>query len=205
ALIDDILDLSRIEAGRFVLEDEDIDLKAAVAQSFRLVRERAKQAGVKLRSETAGNLPVLRADSRSVKQILINLLTNGIKLTPSGGEVTVFVGADEAGGISLVVRDNGVGMAEAEMQTAMEPFGQADPSLSHGHDAGGLGLPLTRHLVELHGGSVTLSSRRGEGTTVWVTFPPDRLQAGGSGATAADSAATDTATAPEAAVLTGRR
>jgi signal transduction histidine kinase len=205
ALIDDILDLSRIEAGRFVLEDEDIDLKAAVAHSFRLVRERAKQAGVKLRAETAGNLPLLWADSRSIKQILLNLLTNAIKLTPDGGEVTVFVGADEEGGISLVVRDNGLGMGETEMQTAMEPFGQADPSLSHGHDAAGLGLPLTRHLVELHGGSVTLSSRRGEGTTVWVTFPPSRLRmAGGedAGAAAPESGAD---AAPEAAVLTGRR
>lgn len=201
ALIDDILDLSRIEAGRFVLEDEDIDLKATVAHSFRLVQERAKQAGVKLRSEAAGKLPHLSADSRSVKQILINLLSNGIKLTPSGGEVTVFVGADEKGGISLVVRDNGVGMAEAEMQTAMEPFGQADPSLSHGHDAAGLGLPLTRHLVELHGGSVTLSSRRGEGTTVWVTFPAERSrnkQAPQTSGPAADAA-------PEIAVSTGHR
>ena len=188
SLIDDILDLSRIEAGEFVLEDDRIDLKATVAQSFRLVRERAKQSGVELRSETAGNLPELRADARSIKQILLNLLSNAIKFTPSGGEVTVFVGADDEGGISLVVRDDGVGMGESEMLTAMEPFGQADPSLSQGQGAG-LGLPLTRHLVELHGGGMTLSSRRGEGTTVWITFPAERVA--------------DAAPAPEATVVDG--
>jgi signal transduction histidine kinase len=175
SLIDDILDLSRIEAGKFVLEDNKVDIKASVAQSFRLVRERAKIAGIKLRSETAGNLPELRADERSIKQILLNLLSNAIKFTPSGGEVTVFAGSDEEGGISLVVRDDGVGMAEAEMLAAMEPFSQADPSLSRGQEGFGLGLPLTRHLVELHGGTVTLSSRQGEGTTVWVTFPSERI------------------------------
>jgi two-component system cell cycle sensor histidine kinase PleC len=139
------------------------------------VRERAKIAGIKLRSETAGNLPKLRADERSIKQILLNLLSNAIKFTPTGGEVTIFAGSDEEGGISLVVRDDGVGMAEAEMLAAMEPFSQADPSLSRGQEGFGLGLPLTRHLVELHGGTVTLSSRQGEGTTVWVTFPTERI------------------------------
>ena len=148
----------------------------------------------------AAKLPLLIADGRSIKQVLLNLLSNGIKLTPEGGEVTVFVGADENGGISLVVRDNGVGMGEAEMQTAMEPFGQADPSLSHGQETAGLGLPLTRHLVELHGGSVTLSSRRGEGTTVWVTFPAERSR--GRATLQVDTGASGHAT--ESATASGR-
>lgn len=171
AVINDILDLAKIEAGKLDLHLEPVDLAACATACERLLRAKADEAGVHLTLETAPGLPLLLADPLRLKQILLNLLSNALKFTPSGGHVTVSMNATAGAGITLRVRDTGIGMDEAGMRVALEPFGQATcpPHLSHAGT--GLGLPLSRQLVELLGGALILSSTVGHGTIVTLTFP----------------------------------
>jgi signal transduction histidine kinase len=171
-ILNDILDLSKIEAGRFELHDEPIGVGEVFDSCRRLVAERALSAGVKL--QFAPSELGIRADPLRLKQVLLNLLSNAIKFTPSGGSVTVDAGVNSAGSITIQVRDSGIGMRPEDIPLAFEPFGQVDNSLTRSQQGTGLGLPLVRRLVELHGGEVCLSSAPGQGTTVTLTFPPDR-------------------------------
>jgi len=174
SIINDILDLSKIEAGKFDLHESELDLSAVVAACVTLVRERAREGQLALRTELAAALPPLRADERAVKQILINLLSNAVKFTPAGGAVTVRARLDDAGNFLLSVTDTGIGIAEKDMAKAMAAFSQVDNSLTRKFAGTGLGLPLVRLLAGLHGGEMSLESKVGVGTTVTVRLPQRR-------------------------------
>jgi signal transduction histidine kinase len=139
-----------------------------------LMRERALAEGVTLAMECAPDVPALFADGRRVKQILINLLSNAIKFTPEGGRVTLSSTLRKDGGVRIQVSDTGIGMTESDIPTALKPFGQVDSKLSRKFDGTGLGLPISRHLAELHGATLSVESEPGKGTTVTLDFPVAR-------------------------------
>lgn len=173
-IINDILDLSKIEAGRMKLEEEPLDVDAIVRQVVRLNEERARTAKISLEAALADALPGLRADERKLKQILLNLLSNAIKFTPEGGRVQVGARAASDGAIELTVKDTGIGMTPSEIPIAMSRFGQVDGSMSRKYPGTGLGLPLVMGLVALHDGTCSIESEKGVGTSVTVRFPPER-------------------------------
>jgi len=177
-LINDILDLAKIEAGKLEIHDGDVDVAHAVESSLRFVKERAANAGIALKTEIAADLPVLRADERMAKQMLINLLTNAVKFTRKGGEVTVLAALDGHGALRLSVRDTGVGIAAADIPKIMESFGQADNTRAGVTEGTGLGLPLVKAMIEMHGGTLELDSEFDVGTTVTICFPPERIAEG---------------------------
>ena len=177
ALINDILDVSKAEAGRIELAEGVVDIPALFETSLRLVRPRADEAGVSLVAEPADHLPRLRGDVLRLKQVLINLLSNAIKFTPSGGRVILSAGLSGSSEVYLRVADTGIGMATQDIPKALSPFGQLDSSLARKHHGTGLGLPLSKALVELHGGRLDLQSAIGLGTTVTVYLPAARVLA----------------------------
>ena len=176
-LINDILDLSKIQAGKKELSEKLVDVPRLIRSSLRLVAERADKGGVLLETEMEAELPPVRADDVALKQILNNLLTNAVKFTPNGGKVTCGARLETDGSLALYVRDTGIGMRQEDMVTAMEPFRQIEGG--HARNAGGvgLGLPLVLALARLHGGDARLESRLEVGTLVTVTLPPNRVQA----------------------------
>ena len=176
-VINDILDLAKVEAGKVELQEETIDVQKVIESTVRLVRERAGSRNIDVSVHVPEHLPHLWADERKVKQILINLLSNAIKFTPEGGAVTVSAGRDDSDTLRLEVADTGIGIAKESIETVLQPFGQVDSALSRSHAGTGLGLPLTKSLVELHGGRLDLDSELGKGTTVIVRFPHERLVA----------------------------
>lgn len=170
AVINDILDVSKIEAGQMSLDFGPVDIPPVIDSAVRLVETRARASQLRLRSEVDKDLPIIDGDRRRCLQILVNLLSNAIKFTPEGGQVTI--GASrENNGIRLKVQDTGIGMSESEIQVALEPFRQVDGSLSRQYEGTGLGLPLAKSMVELHGGSLVVNSRKGEGTEVAFWLP----------------------------------
>ncbi|MDG5497759.1 ATP-binding protein [Niveispirillum sp. BGYR6] len=175
-LINDILDLSKIEAGKKELQERVVDVPRIVRASLRLVRERAEKGGVALETDMTESLPPVRADEVALKQILSNLLTNAVKFTKAGGTVTCGARLGEGGRLELVVRDTGIGMREEDIAKALEPFRQVEGSLSRQAGGVGLGLPLVQALARLHGGGCLVKSRLGQGTTVTVWLPADRVQ-----------------------------
>ncbi len=174
-LINDILDLSVIEAGRLELNEEEIEVKDLIDSCLYQVRYQAGAAGVKLHGEDDPGLPNLRADRLRVKQILLNLLANAIKFTPKDGDITVHAGMAEDGSLCISVRDSGIGIADEEIPKVMAPFAQAQSSKTRNHEGTGLGLSLSQSLMELHGGTLTLESQEGVGTTTTICFPAKRL------------------------------
>jgi signal transduction histidine kinase len=174
-IINDILDLSKAEAGKLELAEVVLDPRAAIENACRLIRPRAESAGLTFATSVPADLPRLRADPRIFKQILLNLLSNAVKFTPTRGYVEITASADDAVGLTIAVRDSGIGMAAEHVQKALEPFGQVDSSLSRRHAGTGLGLPLAAAMVERHGGQLRLDTVLGRGTTVVVTFPRERL------------------------------
>ncbi len=174
-LINDILDLGRIEAGKAEVNDETLRLDEVFEATARIVRERAASAGLNLRISSAAKLPPLRADRRKMLQILVNLLSNAIKFTPEGGQVSMDAELDPSDNIVIRIVDTGIGIAPEDIEKAMMPFGQIDSSLSRKHAGTGLGLPLTKNLVELHGGSIALKTALGAGTTVSLRLPAERV------------------------------
>ncbi len=172
-IINDILDLAKIEAGKMELHEADIVVSDLVEAVIPIVQARAKAGGLALSAAVPDNMPMLRADPRAVKQILINLLSNAIKFTEDGGSVAVSAALDN-GMILLSVSDTGIGIAEADMAIALDAFGQVDGSLDRMHEGTGLGLPLVASLTELHGAVFKLDSQPGVGTTATVAFPTRR-------------------------------
>jgi signal transduction histidine kinase len=173
-LINDILDLSKIEAGQLELDEEDVDVAEVIQSCLRLVRERARNGGVGLVTEIAEELPALRFDERKLKQILINLLSNAVKFTPDGGEVTIKAWFKADSGYVFQIIDTGIGIAIEDIPKALTSFGQIDSKLARKYEGTGLGLPLTKSLIEMSAGSMDLQSEAGEGTTVTVRFSPER-------------------------------
>ncbi|MDP6623789.1 MAG: HAMP domain-containing sensor histidine kinase, partial [Alphaproteobacteria bacterium] len=178
SLINDILDLSKIEAGQALLDEQELQPAALVADCLRLVEVRAAEADLHLRVDGLNGLPTLRADRRMVKQMLLNLLSNAIKFSHRGGTVTVSGAIDGNRGLSLSVNDRGIGIAAPDIPKAMANFGQVESALDRKYEGTGLGLPLVKSLVELHGGSLDIESELGVGTRVSVWFPPQRLGEG---------------------------
>jgi signal transduction histidine kinase len=177
AVINDLLDLSKAESGRMELNETPVRISDAAASAMRLVRERAYEATVKLTVDAPETLPALRADERMIKQIILNLLTNSVKFTQPGGTVAVAARIDDEGRLELSVADTGVGIDAEDIPKVLEAYGQADVARTRSSEGTGLGLPLVKSMAELHGGSIELDSTPGEGTTVTVRFPADRLVA----------------------------
>ena len=175
ALINDVLDLSKVEAGKLEMHEEAVDIEAVVATSLQTVAEPAAAGKVALSAELAKDLPLVRADERMVTQILLNLLSNAVKFTAEGGRVTVRAGLDGNGGMALVVADTGIGIRKEDIATVLTPFDQIDSSLGRKHKGVGLGLPLAKALAEMHGGKLALDSEAGIGTTITVRFPAERV------------------------------
>ncbi len=174
-IINDILDVSKAEAGKLELSEDYVDIDIAIESAVRLLREPAKSAGLQLSAKVEANLPSVWADERMLKQILINLLSNAVKFTPKGGQVLLETFLETDASMVVQVTDTGIGIAAEDMAAALTPFGQVESALSRRHAGTGLGLPLAKCLVELHGGSLTLESEVGKGTRVRIALPPDRL------------------------------
>jgi signal transduction histidine kinase len=175
-LINDLLDVSKIEFGKVELCEETVDLTGIIDSCMRLMRDRADQAGLELAAHTPPDLPYLCADGRRLKQILLNLMSNAVKFTPSGGRVTVRARLAE-GGLEIIVADTGIGIAPHDLAKALQPFGQIDSRMSRKYQGTGLGLPLTKSMIELHGGSLRLESVVGYGTAATLWLPPARIVA----------------------------
>ncbi|MFM9863394.1 MAG: sensor histidine kinase [Micropepsaceae bacterium] len=176
-LINDVLDLSRIEAGRFVVRAEEINVPEAIKAAYAMFEMRASASGIRLKAEIDPALPLLLADERACRQILINLISNAVKFTPAGGTVTTFARRSAGGGMEVGVTDTGAGIDPADVATVFEAFGQGRHDIAVNEKGTGLGLPIVRGLVEAHGGKVRLDSVLGKGTTVLCTFPRERLSA----------------------------
>lgn len=176
-LINEILDLSRVEAGRYELKEEPVSLAAVIEDCRHLLTLRAKKRGVLLSELIEPDMPRIWADERAVRQIALNLLTNAIKFTPQGGQVSVKSGWTMAGGQYFSVRDTGPGIPEDEIPVIMSSFGRGSMAQKNADEGTGLGLPIVKGLVELHGGTFTLRSKLREGTEVIVIFPPERVMA----------------------------
>jgi len=175
SLINDILDLSKVEAGKFDLHDEDLDVATMVRNAIRLVKGRAAAAQVDLDLEMAEDVPLLRGDQRAIKQILLNLLSNAVKFTEPGGRVTVREEVMSDGRFLLAVSDTGIGISAEDIPVALSPFGQVESSLTRKHQGTGLGLPLVKSLTEAHGGTIEIESAPNIGTTVKVFMPAGRV------------------------------
>lgn len=175
SLINDVLDLSKIEAGAYELQESGVDLPAVGARALRQVEGSAHDSGIALKMDMPRDLPVLWADQRAIFQITLNLLTNAVKFTPRGGQVTLFARLEQGDGIAFGVRDTGIGMNEDEIAKALQRFGQIDNVMTRERQGSGLGLPLVQELALLHGGAVSVQSSPGEGTVVTVRFGADRV------------------------------
>ena len=173
-VIIDVLDVSAIETGKLKLNEEAFGLRTVCTACLGLVAPRAKEAGVTL-TEDCSDPPLLFADKQRTKQILLNLLSNAVKFTGAGGAVEVQVRTGGDGSLSISFRDTGIGMDEEELARAMTLFGQADGSLSRSHEGAGLGLSITKSLVEAHGGTLEIESEKDVGTTATVRFPAHRV------------------------------
>ncbi len=174
ALINDVLDFSRLDAGHGELREEVFDPAEIIGESVRMIVGQSRKAKLTLSADVTPGLPALKADKRRIKQILVNLLSNAVKFTPAGGRVQISARL-VAAGLSLSVADSGVGIAPQDIPKALERFGQIDSTMARRHEGTGLGLPLSSQLAKLHGGSLTLESEVNVGTTVTVILPSWRL------------------------------
>jgi len=175
-IISDILDVSKLEAGKLELDEEEVELPQIVRDVLQLVAERARAIDITIATDLPPGLPWLRADGLKLKQVLLNLVTNAIKFSHGGGRVEMAARYD-AGGFEITVTDHGIGMDAVEIQTAVTRFGQVASTWSRQHAGTGLGLPLAIGLVELHGGRLMIESRKDAGTIVRVRLPAERALA----------------------------
>ena len=175
-VINDILDLTKASAGKAELREDRMSITSLLIAVERFFRERARDAGLALDMQTPCQDIELWADETKLKQVLINLVSNAIKFTPSGGRVSVSVTLQADGQLGLTVADSGIGIAADDLDRIFEPFTQVDSSLSRRHAGTGLGLPLARSFVELHGGTIAIASRPNAGTSATVRLPAFRVQ-----------------------------
>ena len=175
-IITDLLDMSKIETGNIQPREQDVDVREVIGSCVRLVEERASVGGVRVVAEARDEqYPRLWADKRMVKQVLINLLSNAVKFTPAGGEVKITPEWSLEGGYLFEVSDTGIGIAKEDIPKAFTRFAQVQGDIRRKYEGSGLGLPLSKSLVELHGGWIEMRSEPGEGTTVTVGFPAERV------------------------------
>lgn len=175
ALIGDILDISKIEAGRMNVDDELIEIADLARASITLLGQRVKQNRVALELDLPTDTLLIRGDELKLRQVLINLLSNAVKFTPDEGRVTLRFKLAPGGELVISVSDTGIGMSPDEITIALEPFGQVDSALAKRYEGTGIGLPLAKRLVELHGGMVAIESIRDVGTTVSIHLPAYRV------------------------------
>jgi signal transduction histidine kinase len=175
AIISDILDLARADADKLLLTEEIVNIGDIAKLGSQMIQDMANRAQVDFASEIEEHLPLISADAAKLTQILLNLLTNAIKFTKPGGRVRLNVTRHGRQGIAFRIEDTGIGMSAEQIPTALEPFGQVDAGIARKHGGVGLGLPLTKRLVELHGGTLEIESQPGIGTVVTVTLPESRL------------------------------
>lgn len=174
-VIDDILDISKIEAGRYAIEEEEIDFADVLRWSIEMMRARTIEKQQTITLALPDEMPLLRADQRAMRQVMLNLLSNASKFTPVGGRINLAVAIDGQGDLGLSVKDNGIGIPADKLQEVLEPFGQVDDTTARQHGGTGLGLPITKSLIEMHGGDFVLHSELGHGTTATMTLPGWRL------------------------------
>jgi signal transduction histidine kinase len=177
SLINDLLNMAKMESGKEELHEEQVDIAQTVRSTLKLVSGRAAKSNISLNHEVEQGMPPLWADQRKLQQILTNLLSNAVKFTEEGGRVSLKVWCRRESGYVFQVIDNGIGIATKDIQKALSQFGQIDSELSRKFDGTGLGLPLAKNLIELHGGSLDLQSEVGTGTTVTLRFPASRIMA----------------------------
>jgi two-component system, cell cycle sensor histidine kinase PleC len=177
-LINDILDLSRIEAGRRDISEEPVTLAACAADAAHLLASRAAEKNISIAMEFAPGLPKLLGDQRAVNQVAINLLTNAVKFTPEGGEVAVSAKVMSDGRMDFCISDNGPGIPEQEMRQALSAFARGTHATKQAIDGAGLGLPIVKGLMEVHGGVLDIRSQPGKGTQVHCIFPANRVLSG---------------------------
>ena len=170
-LINDILDLSKVEAGHEILDLDLFDLAEDTGRCVQMVRQQAMNAGVSLKLDCPGDSLLINADRRKMKQMLLNLLSNAIKFTPPKGDVTVSVERDGADGVAIAVTDTGIGIEPADIEAVLKPFGRVELQDGEIREGTGLGLPLVKALAELHGGSFELDSVYGLGTKATIRLP----------------------------------
>ena len=176
SIINDVLDMSKIEAGKLDIHEEEIEVKSLLAGSVRMVRERARKQSVELVAKVDDPDHVIVGDERAMKQCLLNLLSNAIKFSENGGTITIEASIDADGHSVLTVADEGIGMTDEELERALQPFGQAHSSTTRTYGGTGLGLPITQGLVEAHGGVMMVTSTPRHGTRVSITLPPERTR-----------------------------
>ena len=172
SVINDILDISKMQSGTYALDAREISLHEILHACFNASKQPAREAGVELRQRIALNLPPVRGDGAKLKQVFSNLLSNAIKFTLEGGEVSLDALEHGDGGVLVAIRDTGVGMTTEEIRVALSLFGQVDGGRTRWREGTGLGLPIAKALVELHGGELVITSVRGRGTDVTVVLPP---------------------------------
>ena len=175
SLISDILDASAIEAGKLELKEEYVSVSSLLESVNRLVEHQATDGDVALRFTAADDLPLVRLDPRRFTQILVNLASNAVKFTEPGGTVSLRVERDPGGQMVFTVQDTGIGMDAGDLTTALQPFAQGRSGPYRNQEGTGLGLPLTKSLTELHGGTLRLESEKGVGTVVEITVPAERV------------------------------
>tara|TARA_B100001939_G_scaffold347946_1_gene371518 strand:- start:2421 stop:3716 length:1296 start_codon:yes stop_codon:yes gene_type:complete len=174
-VINDILDLSKIEANKFELNEEHVDVVEIIRSVANMVSRNLKQSGLALICDYPDDLPDLTADRRSLKQMLLNLVSNSIKFTPDGGKIHICAALTDRGEMEVSVRDSGVGIAREDIEHILEPFTQASSHLNRKTEGTGLGLTLVKKMIELHGGRLILESEIGRGTYVALIFPQNRI------------------------------
>jgi len=174
SLINDLLDLSRVDAGQLELQEEVIDPQRLLDDALRMVEQQAGKARIQLKKEYADALPRILIDERRIKQVVINIVGNAVKFTPPNGTITVVATVDGTG-FKIIIRDTGIGIAKKDIPRALERFRQVDSAIARKHAGAGLGLPVAKELVELHGGFLRLESTLQVGTTVTVHLPLSRL------------------------------
>jgi signal transduction histidine kinase len=177
SLLNDLLDLSKIEAGKLELNFTEVDLNDLIQQSVALLQPQANRERIIIRTSLGSTVPSVTADARSVRQILLNLLSNSIKFTGAGGQVIVSTALGDESNVVLRVRDTGIGMSEQDLAVALEPFRQLATSARFGSGGTGLGLPLTKALAEANRASFKIKSAVNAGTLVEVAFPTPRIAA----------------------------
>lgn len=175
SLIEDVMDISRIETGSFELDEQPTDIPVLASEVVRVVKARFSEEHHDIKSRFCGNLPMLKCDPKVVKQILLNMVTNAVKFSPDGGPITLDASADTDNGFIISVTDNGIGMAPADIPVALAPFSRVDSQIARKTEGSGLGLSICTSLIELHGGNLQIESSLGTGTKVSVWFPGSRV------------------------------
>jgi len=176
-VLNDLLDISRIEAGFVKLDESVIDIRQMLKSCARMLGDRVSEAGLDLKLDIPKDLPALYGDETRLRQVLLNLLMNSAKFTPRGGTIHMRALMAESGGIDIEVEDTGVGISPSDLERVMEPFQQAEQALSRRYGGVGLGLSLARNLTELHGGTITLKSEQGSWTRIRIHLPAERVRA----------------------------